>query len=283
MTFQTSKPELRTLAALLKYDIEDMFNAWESAKALRTGAPHASAILAPENEWCLRRHVLTALYPESVERVEQKPWTALQNAVFLNGWMLHEKYQRLFAEYGNVIEVETSHFDETRFLYFTPDAIIEFGGVPYVVEIKGYKQETWQNLDEAGAPPQAAHAQCNLYCHILEIQYGIILVENKNTQEIKAWVIERDPTLAREYTDRCYQVKGKVATKSIPERACSSCKDRRAEKCPVRNFCFSGPLEGADREEHLAARMDWSGVSRRCGDGPGGGRWHRAAGAAVRR
>jgi hypothetical protein len=233
----------RTVAQLFKLELDSMFNAWEAGKPLRSGAPHASAILAPDSEWCLRRHVLTALYPEQVERPDVKPWSAHQNAVFLNGWVLHEKWQKLFNEHGQVVEVEHSHFDETRYLHFTPDAIVSFGGQRYVVEIKGYKSTTYEKLDEAGNPPAAAHVQANLYAHMLEIERGIILVENKDTQDYKVWAIQCDVELARPYLDRMYQVKGKVATRSTPARVCLSCTEHRAEKCPVRKLCFSGKLK----------------------------------------
>jgi hypothetical protein len=233
----------RTVAQLFKLELDSMFNTWEASKPLRSGAPHASAILAPESEWCLRRHVLTALYPELVERPDVKSWSAHTNAVFLNGWVLHEKWQKLFSEHGQVVEVETSHFDETRYLHFTPDAIITFAGQPYVVEIKGYKSSTFEKLNEAGEPPTAAHHQCNLYCHMLEIGRGLVLVENKDTQDYKVWAVQCDAELARPYLDRMYQVKGAVATKSTPARVCVSCTEHRAEKCPVRKLCFSGKLQ----------------------------------------
>ncbi len=233
----------RTVAQLFKLELDSMFNSWEASKPLRTGAPHASAILAPDSEWCLRRHVLLALYPEQAERLEVKPWSAHQNAVFLQGWQVHEKWQKLFSEHGQVVEVEHSHFDETRFLHFTPDAIVSFGGHRYVVEIKGYKASTFEKLDEAGQPPQAAHHQANLYCHMLEIERAIILVEDKDTQHYKVWAIQCDPELARKYTDRMYQVKGAVATHSTPARVCESCREHRAEKCPVKKLCFSGKLK----------------------------------------
>nr|BBH90119.1 hypothetical protein KTC_48700 [Thermosporothrix sp. COM3]BBH90184.1 hypothetical protein KTC_49350 [Thermosporothrix sp. COM3]BBH90249.1 hypothetical protein KTC_50000 [Thermosporothrix sp. COM3] len=244
MTFQNSnKPNLKALAALLRLELDDMFNSWEASKPLRTGAPHASAILVPESEWCPRRHVLLALHPEQARRPEAKPWDALQNAVFLHGWHLHEKYQKLFSDFARVIEVEKSHFDETRFLHFTPDAIIQFGSYKLIVEIKGYKQETWQALDERGNPPEAAWHQCNLYCHLLNIPYGLVLVENKNTQKVKMWAIEHDKELAQPYTRRMYEVVGGVikAQKSgrLPARKCTAPDEPRAQKCPVRELCFS--------------------------------------------
>lgn len=232
----------RAVSALLKLEIQEMFNAWEAQKPLRTGAPHASAILAPESEWCLRRQTLLALCPERAEHPETKPWDALKNAVFLHGWVLHEKYQGLFQRHGQVLEVETSHYDETRYLHFTPDAVISYGGQPYIVEIKGYKQETWEKLAENDDPPQAAWHQCNLYCHLMQIERGIVLIENKNTQEIKLWVIQHDAELARPYIDRMYAVKGSLARVraggGIPERACASKNENRAQKCPMATFCF---------------------------------------------
>lgn len=229
---------LRTLAQLFKLDLQDMFTTWDTSKPIRAGMPHASAILAPENEWCVRRHVLSALYPEAAERAVPKPWGSHTNAVFLNGWHLHEKYQQLLSTHGQVLEVETAHYDETRMLHFTPDAIVLFDGQPYVVEIKGYCLESYNRLDEAGEPPQAAHHQANFYCHLLGIEHALILVECKNTQEFKVWCIQHDAALARVYLDRCYAIKGAITTKSLPSRTCSSCRDRLAEKCPMRTLCF---------------------------------------------
>lgn len=230
--------EPRTIAALFKLELDAMLLAWEASKPLRTGAPHASTILTPESEWCVRRQVLLAREAEQAQRPPQKPWTAHQNAVFLNGWHLHEKYQRLFQQFGVVREVEVSHFDEEHFLHFTPDAIIEFCGQSFVVEIKGYHTEYFASLDESGNPPQAAWHQCNLYCHLLNIEQGLVLVEDKNTQQVKIWAIRHDATLARVYTDRCAAVKSAVMSGVLPARACASCADRLAEKCPVRTACF---------------------------------------------
>jgi hypothetical protein len=231
------------MAQLLKLDIEEMFNLWERQKPLRTGAPHASAILAPESEWCVRRHVLSALYPELAERPEEKPWSAHQNAVFLNGWHLHEKYQRLFSDHAKVLEVEQAHFDEVRQLWFTPDVILEYAGLPWVGEIKGYHADHFEKLDEVGQPPQTAHLQCNLYCHLLGIEQGFVLVENKNTQNYKVWAIQVDHELARPYTDRMYEVKGHVTLArdgkaKLPPRKCRTCTDGLAQKCPMRKVCF---------------------------------------------
>lgn len=245
-------PNPRTLAALLKLEVEEMFNAWEASKPLRTGAPHASAILASESDFCLRRLVLLAVFPDQAQHPGVKPWDAFQNARFLHGWHIHEKYQALFLKFGRVVyfnndldkpELDYTHFDEDRFVFFSPDAILEYASHQIVVEIKGYKQETFEKLDEQGDPPKAAWDQCNVYCHILGLKYGLILVENKNTQEMKTWVIKHNAEQARPYTDRLYDVKGAVTvarnTGNLPARKCGTPGDRQAAKCSVCKLCFS--------------------------------------------
>ncbi len=234
---------LRTAAQLFKMDVEEMFNSWESSKPLRTGMPHASAILAPDNAYCLRSLVLAAHYPEQVERPEVKPWTVKNNQVFLSGWSLHEKYQDLFVKYGRVIEVEKSHFDEVRLLHFTPDAIVEHCGEKMVVEIKGYKQESFEKMDELKEAPDAAHKQANLYMHLLGLKHALILVENKNTQQIKMWCVEYNRDLAQPCLDRIYQFRVALHKaendKGLPERVCRSQSDRNAEKCSMCKCCFN--------------------------------------------
>lgn len=230
----------RMQAQLFKAECEEMFDHWEASKPLRIGYPHASALLT--NDFCLRRLVLTQVAPEQMGRTEHKPWDTLINARFLNGWVLHEKWQKLFQQFGNVIEVETPHFDEIWKIHFTPDAIIEFGGIPYIVEIKGYKRETFEKLDDVGVPPPDAHRQANLYMHLLDIDQAFILVECKDSQEIKVWCVEHDHAMATDYTQRAFDVQDAVRSYEIsgrlPSRQCYGKSDSKAQKCTACKVCF---------------------------------------------
>jgi len=285
---------LRTVAALWKQDVFEYFNRWNEDRPMRTGFPHASNILAPDHSFCMRQLVLAAHYPNECERPPTKSWDVLTNARFKNGWKLHEKYQELFLKYGKVVyfndnlttpELDYSHFDDTRLLWFSPDAILEVEGERMIVEIKGYKSDllfqflevlkqvlnlikghgiealyhsvkeliqefvsrrssyaSFESMDESGDPPTDAHKQVNLYLHLLELKHGLILVENKNTQELKVWCVEYDKDLVQPYLDRIYQFKGALLRaendRGLPARICSSARDRNAEKCLCCQVCF---------------------------------------------
>lgn len=237
-----SKPDLSKEAQLLSIHIQSLFNRWGIATPPRSGL-HASALLVDDADWCVRKHTLSTLYPDASQSVELQSWHWQEQARFLSGWHLHEKYQKLFQQFASVVEVEKTHYDETRNLYFTPDAVIEWAGEKYVVEIKGYKQEHFDKLDMAGKPPEYAHRQANLYMHLLEIPRAIILVENKNTQEIKVWVVGYDLALSKQQVDRIYDVKRAVVLtrrdlEKLPGRICQSRDDARARACPLRDTCF---------------------------------------------
>ena len=232
---QTSKHDLT--ADLLTVYLQHLLVRWGREQPLRTGL-HASAVLVPEQDWCVRRQVLSASLADPLP--VGTTWHT--NALFLHGWTLHEKWQQLFTRFAHVVEIESAHYDEMHHLHFTPDAVIAFAGERYIVEIKGYHAEHYLSLH---APPKAAVQQANLYMHLLGISRAIVLVENKNTQEFKLWVIHYDPDVAKPFLERIAAVKAATARAaaghSLPARVCASRQDALAMRCPVRDVCFAQP------------------------------------------
>ena len=260
---------LRTMAQLAKMELHDAFIRKSSSRPLRVGYPHASAVLSDESEWCVRRHVLGVLYPDQAERPERDtnpaPWEMKSAFINEHGWTIHEKYQQLVKAYGGALEVvytdgepelDRTHFDSERLIYFSPDMILNFMRKAAVWEIKGYKNtddpsyryEAFEKCDEGGEIPQKAYKQCNFYCHLLGIKYGFVLVEGKNSQDTKVWAFEHNPADAWPYTQRCYDFKGSLTIAKntlagegkpkLPARKCATCTDRLAAKCPMRKVCF---------------------------------------------
>src|SRR5262249_45094539 len=130
--------------------------------------------------WCVRQHVLAAVAGEKRE-APILGWRT--NAIFLHGWRIHERWQDLFQHSGLVVmsgdqaELDLTHYDEDRGIYFSPDAIIEFGGIRYVVEIKGINHDNFVLLSDdlqesmrVNNSIRTAVPQANLYMHLLELQ-----------------------------------------------------------------------------------------------------------------
>jgi hypothetical protein len=253
---------LKVQASLLTLEFQDMYRKWGANKPPRTGL-HASSLLVAESEWCPRRHVLSALYPDQAESPELANWQWKQQAVFENGWRLHERWQDVLLKSGLVAmgtgsqahlpELDLTHYDEDCQLYFSPDAIIDYGGERFIVEIKGINDKAFASLTDdleqarkACETVNKAVVQANLYLHLLDLTKAIILVENKNTQEFKVWVIEYDKQMAMEYMHRVYEVKGALilarrnGPDKLPMRVCASRYDPLAKKCPLQGMCFKG-------------------------------------------
>ncbi len=188
------------------------------------------------------------------------------NRINKQGWSAHEKYQELLLKYGgNALrvvyfnehpELDYTHYDEERMVWYSPDGIFDYVAHRYILEIKAYKNtddpnytyEAFEKFDEAGKIPLKAHRQANLYCHLMGIERGCILVEGKNSQDVKLWTFEHDAEMARPYTQRCYDFKGALAIAQgtlardgeakLPGRKCRASVHALAQKCPMRKVCF---------------------------------------------
>lgn len=239
---------LPAAALLFKLEVEGTFDAWNDSRPLRTGWPHASSILAPGAKFCGRKLVLMSVYPEAAKRPDHKPWDTHQNMVFLNGWILHEKYQRQLHRYSTVEmlegrpELDLTHFHGIKLVYFSPDVVQKHLREAMPVEIKGYQHSTFEKLDEAGPAPLDAHRQVNFYMYLLNLKHGLILVEDKDNQHIKVWCVEYDEEMAKPYIARTDDFKADreraLTSGELPERKCKSVNDSNAQKCEVAELCF---------------------------------------------
>jgi len=261
MMINPNPNDLRTAEFLIQSSLQELYLKWAASQPLRSGL-HASSLLVPQNEWCTRRYVLAEIAPGEAARPELHYWDWRMQNMFLDGWDRHRKWQDLFLRFAVVAyseagdpELDLTHHDETRNIYFSPDAILDYAGTRYVVEIKGLDTNKFQqltdNLDTACKVSDVvakARIQANLYCHLLSIQHGLLLIEDKNTQQFKVWIIKCDSASATPYIQRAYDVKGRVAlfrrSRQLPERVCKSSDDRLAQKCPLRDCCFSEEMEG---------------------------------------
>lgn len=254
MTFKSDEEPGQAEAELLQLWLETQFLKQAAEKENRKEL-HAANVLVSEEEWCARRWVLNNVHPEMAVTPPAKPWDHKRENIFENGWAIHIKWQRFFKKLGIVAigidkngiqdyELDLTHYDAARDLYYSPDAIIIWAGQKYLVEIKGYNEEEYKKLVVAPEVPELARKQCNFYIHLLGGKMrGLVLVENKNKNGFMLWPVTYDQEDAQQYAQRAMLVKGLTSVAKThnryPERKCESMNDPLAQKCPLKDFCFS--------------------------------------------
>ncbi len=272
----------RTLLYLLKQQFDRSFRDWDKNQPARTGL-HASSVLESESDFCTRQHVLAEKFPQTRQAKDQY-LPSLQK--FVNGWALHKKWQEdligpsglvKYSEDPDGLELDLTHIDFETGIHFSPDIILSFAGFTIPVEIKGINTLDFQGcpnlylesgqlyeearpgivgamLTEAAARNKSIRSaipQINLYLHLLGLTMppnnrGIILVEDKNTQEYELFVHEYDPQLAILPVQRAFDVRTSneyfdFNDGMLPERnsLCTSINSARAKRCPFRTKCFT--------------------------------------------
>lgn len=254
MTIPSSHARVRD--ALLRAHFESLFTAWGASNPPRTKV-HASSLIVSKDEWCEREYVLAGSHPEEAQTVEQE-YSAHLNAIFVNGWTLHQKWQNLFKRYARVVmkdgkpSLDLTYHHREYDLYYSPDAILIIAGTVYPIEIKGINTDEYQAacdapLEEAvkySETIRKARIQVTLYMHLLKLQQGAILAEDKNTQRFRVWCLQYDESLIAEYLKRLisfgnatfsYQHEGLLSRRNA---CCTAPGAVRARKCPMRGLCF---------------------------------------------
>lgn len=234
-------PKKNTILEQMVYDrFEKLFEEWNAKKGSREGI-HVSAIIKSDGSFCYRQIILMQHFPHA-----PLPLHGRTLRIFRHGWAIHEKWQELFRAAGIAIETETTHYHKETGASFTPDAIVRMFKRRMLIEIKSMNNEAYNAMRSVHADAQI---QANMYMHLEGIREAVILVENKDTQEFKLWVIEYEPERIRKYRKRL-RVIGEwlsfyEAERKLPNRhvLCATEDTPKARNCPVRSACFAGKYE----------------------------------------
>ena len=200
---------------------------------------HTSAIIVGDDKFCYREQVLSLLYKQA--QGEQVPQNLIR--IFEEGNAIHEKWQRLFIRGGlcKAEDLDFSKFYDEYEVGYTPDAILTINGEKYVVEIKSVN--TYQFMKMTNHP--TAKKQVNMYMHFTGIHKGIILCEDKNTQQFKVFLVTYDPDVVAPYIERLEAVKyykQRVFEEGKMVKRCDQCTSKvckRAITCAMRDACWN--------------------------------------------
>lgn len=219
--------------------INKMFYQRERLEEKRAGL-HASAIIATPADYCERAQVLSLFY-EMSQGDDIPVWLM---RVFAAGNNIHEKLQAMFArEKGLIVEVESRSFSEYWNLYFTPDLVVTklWKNWKMVGEIKSVNTFQFKKMKSHAS----AKKQAMLYMHMKGIPHAFILCEDKNTQDIKVFMIEYDWKEVLPFLERLNEIERHRARmergKKPPQRkeACSGPTSKCAQKCAMKDACWN--------------------------------------------
>lgn len=219
--------------------LDKLFQQWNVRKQKDRAGLHASGIIVANENFCFREHVLRQFYKSTLAG---NCWSRLLR-IFLEGWYIHKKWQYLFTMGGIAESVERAHVNKFWDFYFTPDAAITILGKKVIVEIKSH---TLIGFDKLKVAPIEAVRQAQIYMHFSGIPWALILVENKNNQEFKTWMIEYDPQMVVPYLERVLYLKKLFLifkqSDRLPRKH-DRCdfegkKNPRAKTCDMCHICF---------------------------------------------
>ena len=94
-----------------------------------------------------------------------------------------------------------------------------------VVELKSINDKGFQALE---APKPDHTVQLQIYLNVSGYQHGIVLYENKNTQEVKAFVMEKNVKHWEQIVDRCLNIMN-MATQPVACTGYRYCPCHREE------------------------------------------------------
>ena len=114
------------------------------------------------------------------------------------------------------------------------DAIISDGKNLYVVDIKSMNSMIFAKLQE----PKAENLdQLQLYLHYFKIPKGILLYVNKNSLELKEFLVNYDPRRAQSLIASLGEIKKKIDLDLMPDRLPGYPEGWQCTYCQFREIC----------------------------------------------
>lgn len=191
---------------------------------------HVSGLLTEPDKFCARQKIFQ--YNERDKHL-QSNLAPMTRRIFWNGNVHHEKWQKLFIDSGIAIYIEKTRYSKHYHLTGTPDAIIDWAGNLYVVEIKTMNTFSFSKLKNA---PKNAILQSNFYMFLTGIPKAIVFVDNKNDHNIKTFFLEFDASVIYPYLSQHTEVMKHFKWKTIPPKTCVN--KIEAKNCEYCNKCF---------------------------------------------
>lgn len=115
------------------------------------------------------------------------------------------------------------------------DVIISIEGKPYVVEVKSISGRI--SLEKKSEPIPEHYQQLQLYLHYFKIPEGYLIYVNKDTQEIRDYLVKYDQNLVEKILNWFQKLKSTIEADIVPLRLPDYPLNWQCEKCEYREIC----------------------------------------------
>ncbi|MDP3093440.1 MAG: PD-(D/E)XK nuclease family protein [bacterium] len=130
------------------------------------------------------------------------------------------------------------------------DAILSWENELYVLDIKSINSFLFKNLNQ---PKDDNVNQLQLYLHFFSIKKGILLYVNKDTQELKEFIVIYDRQRSEKLLKELDLLKDKIDKNIIPKRLSDFPSDKECQFCQFKEIC----------KQALASEMPWKEFKRK--------------------
>ena len=154
--------------------------------------------------------------------------------IFERGDIIHQRLMSSFLAIPE-IKVVASEVDipSKDLFHGRADVIISVENKLYVVDFKSSNDFKFRKLVE----PDLAHKrQIQLYMHYFKIPQGILLYENKNTQDFKEFGVKYDADLCREIINDFETLKYQIENETPPQKP-TDLESWQCEYCDFKEVC----------------------------------------------
>jgi len=132
------------------------------------------------------------------------------------------------------------------------DAIVSDGKDNYVLDIKSMNSMVFRTLEES--KPENLN-QIQLYMHYFKIPKGILLYVNKDTQDLKEFIIDYDSLHVERLLKNLEDLKNKIDFNTVPCRIPSYPVDWQCRYCQFREIC-RGAEDGEMKWEDFIKKIE---------------------------
>lgn len=165
-----------------------------------------------------------------------------------SGTMSHDRIQQAMLDSGVAKEFldddgnPTTEFKVTSAnppIFGWGDAILTWNDEEYITEIKTMPKDTFEYFSNANKPKKGHVMQLLIYMKILEKAKGFLIYENKNTHELKVFLIEVNDIYkkwANETFEWLTQVREAWKSRQMPIKNYRS-NSKICKTCPLQTAC----------------------------------------------